>query len=122
MPNKAQWTVIVIGAILGAFLLVSLGGLAGWAFSRSPGSGWGWPLRGWMGPGMMGGWASPGGTIGPGRGTCGLGGMMGLGGVLAAFRVVPLVAPPRHLASLRLGKLWRGIWPPSTSLIWPSPR
>jgi len=91
MPNKAQWTVIVIGAILGALLLVSLGGLAGWAFSRPFGAGWGWPwhMGGWTGPqttggcsgvggiaapGMMGRWSGPGGMRGLGGGACGFGG------------------------------------------------
>ena len=79
MPNKAQWTVIAIGATLGAFLLVSLGGLAGWAWSRSVAYSWDWPLRvgSWMGPGMMGGWSGSGGMMG---GWSGSGGMMGLGG------------------------------------------
>lgn len=90
MPNKAQWTVIIIGAILGAFLLVALGGLAGWAFSRPLGAGWGWPwhMGSWSGPqgtgscpgvggitapGMMGRWSGSGGMMGLGGGSCGFG-------------------------------------------------
>ncbi|MDH4208473.1 MAG: PepSY domain-containing protein [Anaerolineae bacterium] len=97
MTNKALSTAIAIGAIVGAFLLVSVGGLAGWAFSRSLGSGWsgwGWPwqMGSWLGPGMMGGrfgscgatgdwpgswgmmggWSSPGGIVGLGGRGCGL--------------------------------------------------
>lgn len=79
MRGKALWTVIVIGAILGAFLVVSLGGLAGWAFSRSLGSGWNWPwhMGSWLGPGMMDSWSGSGGMMG---GWSSPGGMMGLGG------------------------------------------
>jgi len=66
MPNKTQWTVITIVAILGAFFLVSLGGLAGWALTRTTGFGWGWPwhVGSWMGPGMMTGWSGPSGILG----------------------------------------------------------
>ncbi|MCJ7619664.1 MAG: hypothetical protein MUP64_05540, partial [Anaerolineae bacterium] len=85
MPSKAQWTVIVIGAILGAFVLVSLGGLAGWALSRPVGYGWNWPSHtgSWMGPGMMGRWSGSGGMMG---GWSGSGGMMGLSGGTCGFQ------------------------------------
>ena len=85
MTSKAQWTVIVIVATLGALLLVSLGGVAGWALSRPVGYGWDWPLRvgSWTGPGMMAGWSGSGGMMG---GWSGSGGMMGLGGGICGFQ------------------------------------
>jgi len=68
MTNKVQWTVIVVVAILGAFLLVSLGGLVGWALARPAISGWAWPFHmgNWMGSWMMGDHSGYGGMMAPG--------------------------------------------------------
>lgn len=68
MTNKVQWTVIIVVAILGAFLLVSLGGLVGWALARPAISGWTWPFHmgNWMDTWMMGGCSGYGGMMGPG--------------------------------------------------------
>ncbi|NIN66928.1 MAG: hypothetical protein GTO63_19980 [Anaerolineae bacterium] len=107
MTSKAQWTVIVIVATLGAFFLVSLGGLAGWALFRPAGYGWDWPLHmgSWMGTGMMGGWSGSSGMMGLSRGTCGFqgGSLGGSEGALSLSQSAEAVE--EYLASLNLPDL-----------------
>jgi len=68
MTSKVQWTVVIAVAVLAALLLISVGGLVGWALARPAISGWAWPFHmgNWMGPWMMGGSSGHGGMMGPG--------------------------------------------------------
>lgn len=81
MTGKAQWMPIVIVATLGVFFVISLGGVAGWAFSRALDYDWQWPwhMGSWFGPGMMAGWSGYGGMMSP-IGACGFQGTSPGGG------------------------------------------
>jgi len=61
MTGKVQWTVVIAVAALAALLLISVGGLVGWALARPTISGWAWPFH-WI----MGGCSLYGRMMGPG--------------------------------------------------------
>ncbi|TKJ29537.1 MAG: hypothetical protein CEE40_07940 [Chloroflexi bacterium B3_Chlor] len=107
MASRVQWTVIILAATLGAVVLVSLGGVVGWAVARPPVSTWTWPfhMSGWMGSGMLGSWSGYGGMMGSGNGCYGSqGGSLGSGeGALSLSNAQGAVEG--YLASLGLPDL-----------------
>jgi hypothetical protein len=98
--TRAQWTVIITVATVGALFLVSLGGLAGWALFQPTGFSWSWPwhMASWMGPGMMAGWPGFSGMMGS-TGACGFQGVAPGGGDNTLGLEDAQAAVDRYLAS-----------------------